>query len=129
MSIQARLIRIIPIAFIDISPKTIEYYNSNIISLDMIKEAEKDFGSTIEDSGDLEEVFDNIKKYTSHLNYLAQLKENNFKGIKCKKLDLTSEDLYKMYSTYKSDTMTEELINLYLNIKKIKPKFLQIKRV
>ena len=108
--------------------ETIEYYNSNIIALDTIKEIEKNFDLTIEETDDLEQTFNNIKNYTSHLNYLTELKDNNFKGIKCNKLDLTSEDLYKIYSTYKSDTMTEELINLYLNIKKIKPKFLQIKR-
>lgn len=107
----------------------IEYYNSNIIALDSIDMTEEDFDLTIDSVEDLEQTFNTLKKYSMHLNYLTELKENNFKGIKCKKLDMSNDDLYKMYSVYKSDTMTKELINLYLNIKKIKPKFLEIKRI
>ena len=73
-------------------------------------------------------TYNNLFEYKKHINYLETVFENNFKNYTIKKMIGNNNDLYYKYLTYNNENgITKEIIILYLNLLKMKPKYLKLK--
>jgi len=100
----------------------ISFYVREFESLDKITRKKENF--ELKNMNDYNSLF----QYKKHLNYLEDLLENDLKGYKIRKLDGDNNDLYKAYLSYNNrEGMTKDIISLYLNVKKMKTKYLKLK--
>ena len=102
----------------------ISFYFREFESLDNITRMKENFNLRTEKNNDYSSLF----QYKKHLNYLEDLLENEFKGLKSKKYEGTNNELYSAYLNYNNkEGMSKDIISLYLNVKKMRPKFLKLK--
>ena len=71
-------------------------------------------------------TYDNLLEFKKHINYLAQLFDNNFKGFKYEKIEKTNDEIYNDFITI--NNISKHSINLFINLKKMKPKLFKISR-
>ena len=100
----------------------ISFYIREFESLDKITRKKENF--ELKKANDYNSLF----QYKKHLNYLEDLLEGDFKASKLRKIDGDNNELYKSYLNYNNKQgMTKDIISLYLNVKKMKTKFLRLK--
>jgi exodeoxyribonuclease VII large subunit len=100
----------------------ISFYIREFKSLDKITRKKENF--ELKNTNDYNSLF----QYKKHLNYLEDLLEDDFKGFKIRKIAGDNNELYRTYLNYNNkEGMTTDIIQLYLNVKKMKAKYLKLK--